>query len=194
MTKIVGLTGGIGSGKTTVAKMFLAREIPVYIADDEAKKLMESHTIINKVERTFGTEIVTNKKINRTKLASLVFKNPEKLKLLNKIIHPAVQKHFNNWLKNHNTVPFVIKEAAILFETGGYKKCDKIITVVAPKSLRVQRVIQRDKTDEYSVLNRINNQWSDEKKILLSDFVIENVNLKKTESQVLDILKELNKI
>lgn len=194
MTKIIGLTGGIGSGKTTVAKMFMAHGVPVYIADNEAKKLMESAEIVKDIENEFGQEVIVNKKIDRSKLASIVFNNPEKLEKLNKIVHPAVQKHFKDWLKIHNSVPFVIKEAAILFETGGYKQCDKVITVTAPQLLRVERVILRDKSDKDSVLQRISNQWSDEKKILLSDFVIENIDLEKTKAQVNDILKVLNKI
>lgn len=194
MTKIIGLTGGIGSGKTTVAKMFMAHGIPVYIADEEAKKLMDSKEIILQIENIFGAEVVSNKKIDRAKLSKIVFNNIEKLEELNKIVHPAVQKHFKDWLKNYSTVPFVIKEAAILFESGGHKHCDKVITVVAPQLLRIKRVILRDKSDKESVLQRINNQWSDEKKILLSDFVIENVDLEKTIKQVDDILKVLNKI
>lgn len=194
MTKIIGLTGGIGSGKTTVAKMFMDQGIPIYIADEEAKKLMESEEIVKQVKNVFGNSVLINKKIDRAKLAKIVFNNPEKLEQLNKIVHPAVQEHFKNWLKNHLASPFVIKEAAILFETGGHKKCDKVITVIAPQLLRLERVILRDKSDKDSVLQRINSQWSDEKKILLSDFVIENVDLEKTKEQVRDILKVLNKI
>ena len=194
MTKIIGLTGGIGSGKTTVAKMFRDQGIPIYIADDEAKKIMESNEIIKQVQEAFGKSVIVDSKIDRAKLANIVFQNPEKLEQLNKIVHPAVQKHFKNWLKNHLASPFVIKEAAILFETGGYKQCDKVITVVAPQLLRLERVVLRDKSDKKSVLQRINNQWSDEKKVLLSDFVIENVDLEKTKAQVQDILKVLNKI
>jgi dephospho-CoA kinase len=194
MTKIIGLTGGIGSGKTTVAKMFRDQGIPIYIADDEAKKIMESNEIIQQVQEAFGKSVIVDSKIDRAKLANIVFNNPEKLELLNKIVHPAVQKHFKNWLKNHLASPFVIKEAAILFETGGHKQCDKVITVVAPQLLRLERVVLRDNSDKESVLQRINNQWSDEKKILLSDFVIENVDLEKTKAQVQDILKVLNKI
>lgn len=194
MTKIIGLTGGIGSGKTTVAKMFMDHGVPVYIADEEAKKIMESEEIIKQVEIVFGKDVLSNKNIDRPKLAKIVFNNPHKLEQLNKIVHPAVQKHFKDWLKNHNSVPFVIKEAAILFETGGYKQCDKVITVIAPQLLRVERVILRDKSDKDSILQRISNQWSDEKKILLSDFVIENIDLEKTKAQVDDILKVLNKI
>lgn len=194
MTKIIGLTGGIGSGKTTVAKMFRDQGIPIYIADDEAKKIMESNEIIKQVQEAFGKSVIVDSKIDRAKLANIVFQNPEKLEQLNKIVHPAVQKHFKDWLKNHTTSSFVIKEAAILFETGGHKQCDKVITVVAPQLLRLERVVLRDKSDKKSVLQRINNQWSDEKKVLLSDFVIENVDLEKTKAQVQDILKVLNKI
>lgn len=194
MTKIIGLTGGIGSGKTTVAKMFMSHDIPVYIADEEARKLMDSKEIIFQVQNVFGSDVISNKKIDRAILSKIVFNNPEKLEQLNKIVHPAVQKHFKSWLKNQSSYPFVIKEAAILFETGGHKQCDKVITVTAPQLLRIERVVLRDNSDKDSVLQRINNQWSDEKKILLSDFVIENVDLEKTKEQVQDILKVLNKI
>lgn len=194
MTKIIGLTGGIGSGKTTVANMFSEQGIPVYIADEEAKKLMDLDEIIEQVKITFGNEIILNKKIDRAKLAKIVFNNAEQLKKLNKIVHPTVQKHFKKWLKIHDSAPYVIKEAAILFETNGHKQCDKVITVVAPQLLRIERVVLRDKSDKESVLQRIDNQWSDEKKILLSDFVIENIDLEKTKAQVDNIIKLLNKI
>jgi dephospho-CoA kinase len=193
MTKIIGLTGGIGSGKSTVARMFMTHGIPVYIADEEAKKIMESETVINEVATVFGKDILFDSSIDRAKLAKIVFNNPEKLAQLNKIIHPVVQEHFKNWVKNYPNVPFVIKEAAILFETGGHLQCDKVITVVAPKLQRVQRVILRDKSDQESVLQRMNNQWSDEQKILLSDFIIENIDLEKTKVQVDTILNELRK-
>jgi dephospho-CoA kinase len=193
MTKIIGLTGGIGSGKSTVARMFMTHGIPVYIADEEAKKIMESETIINEVATVFGKDILFDSSIDRVKLAKIVFNNPEKLAQLNKIVHPVVQEHFKNWVKNYPNVPFVIKETAILFETGGHLQCDKVITVVAPELLRVQRVILRDKLDKKSVIQRMNNQWSDEQKILLSDFIIENIDLEKTKFQVYTILKELSK-
>ncbi|MEZ4838557.1 dephospho-CoA kinase [Flavobacterium sp.] len=194
MTKIIGLTGGIGSGKTTVAKMFMEKGVPVYIADDKAKKVMESQMIIKQIKNAFGGEVISNKSVDRVKLAQIVFNKPDKLEILNKIIHPAVQKNFKEWLKLNETAPFVMKEAAILFETGGYKQCDKIITVVAPKIIRLERVIRRDKVDEISVQQRMNNQWTDEKKIELSDFVIENIDLEQTKIQVENIFKKLNKV
>ncbi len=155
MTKIIGLTGGIGSGKSTVANLFMSKGVPVYIADTEAKKLMESRNIITKITNYFGNDILVNSKIDRPKLAKLVFNNPEKLSELNNIVHPEVQKHFQNWLKNKKDFPFVIKEAAILFETGGNKQCDKVITVVAPQELRIQRVKERDKVTRSAVPRKL---------------------------------------
>jgi len=194
MTKIIGLTGGIGSGKSTVANLFMSKGVPVYIADTEAKKLMESRNIITKITNYFGNDILVNSKIDRPKLAKLVFNNPEKLSELNNIVHPEVQKHFQNWLKNKKDFPFVIKEAAILFETGGNKQCDKVITVVAPQELRIQRVKERDKVTREDVLERINNQWTDEMKISASDFVIENIDFENTKTKVNQILKVLNNL
>lgn len=194
MTKIIGLTGGIGSGKSTVANLFKSKGVPVYIADTEAKKLMESRNIITKITNYFGNDILVNSKIDRPKLAKLVFNNPEKLSELNNIVHPEVQKHFQNWLKNKKDFPFVIKEAAILFETGGNKQCDKVITVVAPQELRIQRVKERDKVTREDVLERIKNQWTDEMKISASDFVIENIDIENTKTKVDQILKVLNNL
>lgn len=191
MTKIIGLTGGIGSGKTTIANHFMAVGIPVYIADDEARKIMQSEAIIDDIQKTFGTAIFEKGVLNRQKLAEIVFNNPDKLKLLNGIIHPAVKKHFENWISNHNQTPFIIYEAAILFESGSYKNCDKIITVTAPLETRIQRVIQRDNTTRENVLKRINMQWDDNQRIAKSDFVVENIDPKITESEVGKILKIL---
>lgn len=191
MTKIIGLTGGIGSGKTTIANYFMATGIPVYIADDEARKIMQSEAIIDQIQKTFGTEIFEAGILNRQKLAEIVFNNPEKLKLLNGIIHPAVKKHFENWISIHDKTPFIIYEAAILFESGSYKNCDKIITVTAPLETRIQRVIQRDNTTRENVLKRINMQWDDTQRIAKSDFVVENIDPKITESEVGKILKIL---
>lgn len=191
MTKIIGLTGGIGSGKTTIANHFKKANIPIYIADDEAKKIMQSDQIIEDIKSTFGDSIFDNSILNREKLSKIVFKNPEKLKLLNAIIHPAVKKDFQNWVLNHKNSPFVIYEAAILFESGSYKNCDLTITVTAPIESRIERVIQRDKTTREQVLKRINSQWNDEQRIAKSDFVIENLDKKMTKLEVDKILKIL---
>ncbi len=194
MTKIIGLTGGIGSGKTTVANYFESFGIPVYIADNEAKKIMETPEVIAEIENEFGSSILTNNNIDRKKLAGLVFENTEKLQKLNQIVHPAVKKHFDSWLITHKDAPFIIKEAAILFESGSYKDCDQIICVIAPLETRIQRVLARDTTTRKEIENRINNQWSDEKRISKSDYIIENIAITKTKSQVLKILKKLTNL
>ena len=191
MMKIIGLTGGIGSGKTTVANHFIAAGIPVYIADDEARKIMQSPEILKKIEKIFGSVIFKNEVLNRQKLAEIVFSNSDKLKQLNAIIHPAVKKHFGNWILNYKNSPFVIYETAILFESGSYKDCDKIITVTAPLETRIERVIQRDKTSRENVLKRIKMQWTDDQRLGKSDFVIENINPEITKSEVGKILKIL---
>jgi dephospho-CoA kinase len=192
MTKIIGLTGGIGSGKTTIANHFLAAGIPVYIADDEARKIMQSTEIIAQIKETFGTSIFENDILNREKLAAIVFGNPKKLEKLNSIIHPAVKQHFDKWVLNHKKFPFVIYEAAILFESGSYKNCDLIITVTAPIETRIQRVIQRDGTTRENVLKRINSQWNDAQRISKSDYVIENTTFASIKEEVDKILKILN--
>ena len=189
--KIIGLTGGIGSGKTTVANHFIAVGIPVYIADDEARKIMQSPEILREIEKIFGSVIFKNEVLNRQKLAEIVFSNSDKLKQLNAIIHPAVKKHFGNWILNYKNSPFVIYETAILFESGSYKDCDKIITVTAPLETRIERVIQRDKTSRENVLKRIKIQWTDDQRLGKSDFVIENINPEITKSEVGKILKIL---
>jgi len=191
MTKIIGLTGGIGSGKTMVAEYFKSLGIPVYIADKEARQLMTSENIINALSNEFGKEILENGILNREKLAQLVFNNPKKLQKLNSIVHPEVKKHFDNWVEKHKNYPFIVKEAAILFESGSYKYCDTIITVTAPLETRLQRVMERDKTDRESVLKRIENQWTDEERIAKSNYVIHNLSVESTKKQVDEILKKL---
>jgi dephospho-CoA kinase len=191
MTKIIGLTGGIGSGKTTIANYFMKSGVPVYIADDEARKIMQSDEIIEEIKKTFGIDIFENGILNREKLAQIVFGDPEKLKLLNAIIHPAVKKHFRNWILDHKNAPFIIYEAAILFESGSYKDCDKIISVTAPMESRIQRVIHRDNSSREQVLKRINAQWNDDQRIAKSDYVIENDSIENAKSEVDKILKIL---
>lgn len=191
MTKIIGLTGGIGSGKTTVADYFKSYGIPVYIADDEARKIMQSADILEAIKNLFGADVFENETLNREKLAKIVFNNPESLEKLNGIVHPAVKKHFEQWLLQNLEAPYVIYEAAILFESGRYKDCDIIITVTAPIESRIQRVIKRDNTTRELVLKRINAQWTDEKRISKSDFVIENIAIEPTKLEIDRILKIL---
>lgn len=192
MTKIIGLTGGIGSGKTSIAKYFEQKGIPVYIADERAKIVSSKPEVVSKIISAFGQEILDeNNNISKEKLAKIVFTNSEKLQLLNSIIHPEVKKDFTEWIIKQNK-PFVIKEAAILFESGSYKDCDIIITITAPIEERIQRVMKRDKTTREKVLDRISNQWSDEQRIEKSDFVIENSSLNIAFEQVNKILDLLN--
>lgn len=192
MTKIIGLTGGIGSGKTTIANHFLVAGIPVYIADDEARKIMQSAVVIDQIKDAFGTAVFENDILNRQKLAEIVFNSPDQLELLNAIIHPAVKKDFDSWILNYKDKPFVVYETAILFESGSYKNCDQIITVTAPLESRIERVMNRDTTTRDHVLKRISAQWSDEQRIAQSDFVIENTIPEITKLKVEEILKILN--
>ena len=191
MTKIIGLTGGIGSGKTTIAKYMHSFGIPLYIADDQARKLMESHEIVHAIKKKFGEVIFDKEILNRAKLAEIVFNEPEKLEELNAIIHPAVKSDFKEWLLQNKSAPFIIYEAAILFESGNYLNCDYIITVVAPIDIRIERVMKRDKTSRELILKRMEAQWTDEQRVSKSDFVIENEDLKKAKQKVDEILKIL---
>lgn len=188
MTKIIGLTGGIGSGKSSIAKHIESLGIPVYIADTEAKKILDTADVIAKVIALFGDDILENGKIDRKKIAELVFQDPEKLKKYNAIIHPEVYLHFQNWVKQYNNYPLVVKEAAILFESGSYKDCDKIILVTAPKENRIQRVMKRDAVTREAVEQRMSHQWDDETKKSMSDFVIENIELEKAKQSAENII------
>ncbi|WP_395065768.1 dephospho-CoA kinase [Flavobacterium sp.] len=191
-TKIIGLTGGIGSGKTTVANYLKSKGIPVYISDIEAKKVMEFPEIISQISTTFGAQMISiDTTLDRRKLASIVFNDPEKLKKLNAIVHPAVKKHFDNWIIQHKQFPIIVKEAAILFESGSYKDCDAIITVSAPLEVRIERVLKRDATTREKVLQRINNQLSDQERIARSQYVVKNENFEETKKQVDEILSLL---
>ena len=190
---IVGLTGGIGSGKTTVANYFIALNVPVYIADNEAKALMNRSKVIKrKLIKLFGDEAYVNNTLNKPFIASQIFSNQDLLKKMNAIVHPKVAKHFLNWVKKQNA-PYVISEVAIIFENGSQGKYDYIITVVAPEQTRLNRVIKRDNSSEAKVKAIMNNQWTDQQKTEHSDFVINNTDLKDTKLQVENIHSKLLK-
>ena len=192
MTKIIGLTGGIGSGKTTVAKYFAEKGIPVYIADDEAKKIMDSPEVIKEVQAIFDENVLTKKGLlDRKKIRNIVFHHKEKLEELNKIVHPKVKKDFENFVKEHQNAPFIIKEVAILFETNGHKLCDATILVTAPLETRIERVIARDNTTREKVLQIINNQLSEEEKEKLATHIIMNDNIQNTYKMVDILIKNL---
>lgn len=191
MTKIIGLTGGIGSGKSTVAGYLQSRGIPVYIADAASKALMDRPEILDQVKQAFGDKIFANGILDRQKLADLVFNDPQKLKQLNAIIHPAVKADFEGWLMKYGKSKIVVKEAAILFESGSYKECDSVITVTAPLEIRIERVMKRDRIDRQKVLERMRNQWSDAERFAKSDYLIENTDFQQTKEQIDEILKKL---
>jgi dephospho-CoA kinase len=186
---IVGLTGGIGSGKTTVANFFLAfSNIAIYIADVEAKKLMNSSsTIKDNLIKEFGELAFVNHELNRKYIAEIAFKDKEKLAKLNAIVHPEVKKHFKEFIKNNSNKDYILYENAILFESKSNLICDIIITVSSTMNDKIQRVVARDSSTKKEVLSRMKNQWDDEKKILKSNYVISNEELGKTKSQVYKI-------
>lgn len=186
---VVGLTGGIGSGKTSVAKILEAKSFPVYYSDDRAKFLMNNSEVIRaKLIANFGDKSFQNKSLNRQFLSSIVFKNKEKLKTLNSIVHPEVAKDFDIWKSQQNS-DIVFKEAAILFESGAYKSCDINVNVSANLKDRIERVISRDSSDRKSVEARINNQWTDEQRNELSDYTLQNDDLLELESKVDELIR-----
>ena len=172
----IGITGGIGSGKTTVCKLFELLGTPVYYADDASKQLLVSDPGIKaKIVTVFGEGILDeNNSISRQKVAQHVFGNEEELKKLNFIMHPAVALHFDTWLKQHSTSVYILKEAAIMFESGAYLQMDQIITVAATEELRIMRVMKRDGTSREEVLRRIKAQLSEEERIKRSQYIIRN--------------------
>lgn len=172
----VGLTGGIGSGKTVVSDIFKRLGVQVYDADMEARILTNtSEEIKGEIKKYFGSKVFLNDgSLDRPGLALLVFSDEKKLSHLNSIIHPFVKKHFDDWLQNHNKGKYIIKEAAILFESESDKGLDKVITVTAPEEIKIRRVIERDNTSEERVRNVMKNQLSDEELVKRSDFIITN--------------------
>ena len=191
--KIVGLTGGIGSGKTTVANFFSQLGVPVYIADLEAKGLMKRSKVIKrKLLQLFGKDAYIGVDINKPYIASKIFNDVSLLEKMNNIVHPKVASHFKRWLKKQDA-PYVIKEAAIIFENGSYQSLDFIITVIASENIRIKRVMARDQSTEKKVRDIIKNQWSDEDKVKLSNFVIKNNELVDTKNQVKKIHQKILK-
>ena len=183
----IGITGNIGSGKTTVSKIFEVLSIPVFYADDEAKKVMVNDTIlIDELKRTFGDgSYFEDGSLNRKHIAGIVFNNDAELKKLNAIVHPAVFRAFDSWVLQYPNAPYILKEAALLFESTSFKMCDKSIMVTAPLEMRIQRVIQRDGLTKDEILSREAKQFSEEKKIALADHVIKNDNSELVIPQVL---------
>lgn len=188
----VGITGGIGSGKTTVCKLFELLGVPVYYSDTEAKKLLDEDEVVKQqIVDLFGHDVIDESgKVDRKKMAALVFNNKERLEQLNAVVHPAVAQHFEAWCKKQTNV-FILKEAAILFESGAHKQVDQVIVVSAPLDLKVERVMKRDKVAKEEVLKRINNQMPDEEKVKLADHVIYNDEKELLIPQVIAVYQQL---
>lgn len=187
----VGLTGGIGSGKSTIAKIFEVLSIPVYYADDAAKRLMnEDESLKRKLVQHFGEAIYQNGKLDRAALAKIVFSNKEKLQLLNSLTHPATINDAEEWI-SRQTTPYAIKEAALLFESGAAGQLDKIIGVYAPSPLRIKRVMDRDHVPAEEVKKRMKNQIDEEIKMKLCDFIITNDEQELIVPQVLELHQKL---
>ena len=189
---LIGLTGGIGSGKTTVSKIFNAFGVKVFNSDIVAKNLLNTNNEIRKeVIELFG-DVYENNLINAKKLASIVFNNSELLNKLNQIIHPRVNKEFINWVKNNNREKLLLKESAILIESGGHKNLDQVILVVSDECNRISRVVKRDNSTKSAVLERINKQLTDEEKIKLSNYIIHNNDKDLLIPQIEDFLNKFN--
>ncbi|HLO79576.1 MAG TPA: dephospho-CoA kinase [Chitinophagaceae bacterium] len=187
----VGLTGGIGSGKSMVARIFEVLGIPVYYADEAAKNLYKSDPVLKKqIISHFGEEAYVNDELNRKYISSIVFSSPEKLELLNSLVHPATIKDAEKWLMAQ-TSPYGIKEAALIFESGSHRDLDYVIGVFAPVPLRIKRVMARDHITEEEVRQRMNNQIEDRIKMKLCDFIVHNDEKQLLIPQVLEIHAKL---
>lgn len=172
--------------------MFSELGVPIYIADTEAKKLTDSSKVIRrKLTALLGEEAYLGPRLNRAFVAAKIFNDKSLLEAVNAVIHPKVAAHFRKWASKQQA-PYVIKEAAILFENGSYKDCDLVILVTAPKEMRIARVMARDNTSKTAIEQRMDNQWSDEKKQKLADIIIENIDLKTTRDKVEKIHKSLS--
>lgn len=188
----IGLTGSIGSGKSTIASLFRVLGIPVYIADIEAKKFLNDPDVILRITAIAGDDVLTSEgEIDRRVLAARVFGDPEKLQELNSIIHPRVREHFMEWAEIHQHSPYIIQESAIIFESGFYTMFDLIIVVSAPEEERISRVILRDGFQREEVISRIENQWPEYLKIEKANFEIKNSDVDMAIPQVLKIHKEI---
>ena len=192
---IVGVTGGIGSGKSTVVNFFLELgNIAFYHADIEAKNIINSSVKVKtKIEAFFGKEAYKDNVLNRKYISNIVFHNPESLKQLNAIVHPEVKKHFKNFVNQHKNKEYILYENAILFETKSHHTCDFIISVYCDLKTRISRIKNRDNISENAILDRINNQWKEDKKLLQSNYLITNFAQIETKNQVNHIHNILTK-
>jgi dephospho-CoA kinase len=189
--KQIGITGGIGSGKSTICKTFRLLGIPVYEADAEAKKLQDENEEIKRglIDMFDPSIYFESGKLDRKKLASFVFSDKSLLNKVNQLVHPVVHDHYEHWLTVNSRAPYIIYEAAILFESGFYKDMDEVILVTAPEETRIARVVSRDKLTSGEVKNRMRNQWPEDEKRKLADYIIENDNSNLVIPQVVELDK-----
>lgn len=189
----IGITGGIGSGKSTVCRYFKDLGIPVYYADARAKWLMtHDQALIEAIKGLFGQEAYSGEgQLNRAYIAGIVFNDPKKLQELNGVVHPAVARDQKAWHQAQNNVPYTLKEAALIYESGSHLNLDQVIMVFASEKTRIERVMARDGVDRKAVESRISKQWPEEQKLHLADFVIINEGPQDLEKQVQIIHQEL---
>ncbi len=187
----VGVTGNIGSGKSTVCKVFQVLGIPSFHADEEAKEFYRLESGKRIIKDKLGREVFDGNEVNLKKVASVVFNDKDLLEWLNGQIHPFVRARFGEWKKSYEKAPYVIYEAAILFETGRYRILDLMITVSAPRNIRIKRIMQRDNIDREQAATREKHQWPQEEKEKLSDFVINNNDNQLVVPQVIEIHKQI---
>ena len=189
----IGLTGGIGSGKSTAAEIFGSLGVPIYNADLRARWLMNNDAALRqKIENHFGDQAYdADGNLNRPFLSSAVFNDPEKLKLLNSLVHPAVQLDYESWLSEHSQSAYTLKEAAILFESGSSKNLDAVIVVSAPEDLRIERVTKRDNSSKKDILARMANQMGEEERLKLADYVLVNDGIELLIPQILKIHRKI---
>lgn len=192
--KIIGLTGGIGSGKTILAKEFSKNYIQVYNSDERAKFLMNnSKDLKDSLIKCFGSNTYVDDSLNKTYLSSLIFNDKKSLELMNSIVHPQVEKDFMGWMKTKDE-KYVIYESALIFETGSYKRNDFNILVTSDLSVRINRIMNRDKIDKSLAMLKINNQWKDEKKIPLADYIFVNSTIDENIQTVKKLVTYFNSI
>ncbi|MEA3444120.1 MAG: dephospho-CoA kinase [Bacteroidota bacterium] len=174
--KKIGITGGIGTGKSTVCEIFKVLGVPVFNSDLESKNILNTDSELkNNLIEQFGNQIyMHNGLLNKALFGFKIFNDKNKLKLANSIIHPAVKKQFQQWCKNYYQNKYILKEAAILFESGAHKQLDAVIAVSTPENIRIKRIMQRDNTTEEEIRARISKQWSQEKVNKMADYVIQN--------------------
>jgi dephospho-CoA kinase len=190
--KRIGLTGSIGSGKSTVAQVFEILGVPVYHADKQAREMLRSGEVIKQIARLFGKNVLNSRhQVDRKALAAIVFNDKDKLDSLNNLIHPLIEEDFSRWCELHRGSNFILHEAAILFESGFNRLFDATILVTAPEELCISRVMTRDSVSKENVENRLSNQWPQEKKQELADYLVINDEITMIIPQVLAIYQEI---